>query len=91
MRKLELIYTSQFEKDFRKIQKQHKKLEKLHTIISTLVENKKLETKYRDHILKGNYVGYRECHIEPDWLLIYKTIDTQYLELARTGSHSELF
>ncbi len=91
MNTLELVYTSQFVKDLRKMQKQHKKLDKLHALISQLAEKKTLETKHRDHLLKGNYITYRECHIEPDWLLIYKILDDQYLQFARTGSHSELF
>ena len=86
MTHLELVYTTQFQKDLHKVQKQGKKLEKLHTAINTLAAQKKLEHKHYDHPLKGKYVGYRECHVEPDWLLIYKVIEAQSLRLARRGS-----
>ncbi|MBO4555925.1 MAG: type II toxin-antitoxin system YafQ family toxin [Elusimicrobiales bacterium] len=85
-------YTSQFKKDIKLAQKQNKKTEKLFDVISVLAEGKQLDTKYRDHSLSGIYKGTRECHIEPDWLLIYEIINkVLVLVLYRTGSHSELF
>lgn len=67
-----------------------KDIEKLIDVIDLLIEEKPLPQKYLDHPLTGNYVNRRECHIEPDWLLIYK-IDTPDLILERTGTHSDLF
>ncbi len=58
-------------------------------MIEKLLENQELETKYKDHALTGNWNGYRDCHIEPDWILIYK-ISESYLFLVRSGSHSDL-
>ncbi|EFE15557.1 type II toxin-antitoxin system YafQ family toxin, partial [Enterococcus faecalis] len=69
-----------------------KNLEKLKEVIVLLQEQQTLPLKYKDHELTGNYIGTRECHIEPDWLLIYKIDgDKLILTLARIGSHSELF
>lgn len=88
----ELLMTNKFEKDLKLLKKQGKKIEKLFQVIDTLQSGKELETKYRDHNLIGNYKGYRECHVEPDLLLIYfKDNDKLILTLVRTGSHSELF
>ena len=87
---LEPIRASQFRRDLRKAQRQGKDLELLKTIIQTLAEEKPLEDRYRDHELTGAWRGYRECHVNPDWLLIYK-VDGNELKLARIGSHSELF
>lgn len=72
------------------MKKRGKDFEKLKSIIETLAKGLNLEIKYKDHKLSGNWGGWRECHIAPDWLLIYK-IDKQTLELARTGSHADLF
>lgn len=67
-------------------------MDKLFEVINLLAEGKKLDLKYRDHELSGNYKGTRECHIEPDWLLIYEyQNDVLVLMLYRLGSHSELF
>lgn len=60
-------------------------------VLTALVDDRSLEQKYRDHDLGGDWKGYRECHIKPDLLLIYKKPDTNTLRLARLGSHSELF
>lgn len=87
---MNLHYTSQFKKDYKRISKQNKDLSKLRTVIETLVAGQILEPKYKDHQLSGNWKDHRDCHIEPDWILIYQiTSDDLYLE--RTGSHSELF
>lgn len=89
---LDIYYTSKFKKDYKKIIKQGKKISELEKVLGYLQQQKKLPEKYKDHLLTGNYTGLRECHINPDWLLIYK-IDQEklILALARTGSHSELF
>ena len=88
---MKAIYeTSQFRKDFKKIKKQGKQIEKLKEIVRCLVEGKPLEPPHRDHALIGLLKGSRDCHIEPDWLLIYRT-DDELLYLERTGSHSDIF
>lgn len=88
---LELLFTNQFKKDFKNIRKlPFKDLKIVFDLISRLEKQDKLETKFKDHDLTGNYDGYRECHIKPDLLLIYKANETQ-LFLARIGSHGELF
>ena len=90
--KYELDFTSKFKKDIKLLKKQGKNIEKLYEIINILAYGEELDAKYRDHNLIGNYKGYRECHIEPDWLLIYKVMQNiLILTLSRTGSHSELF
>ena len=83
-------YTKQFAKDVKRIEKRGRSLEKLKGVIKKLVSEERLGAKHRDHKLLGNYKGRRECHIEPDWLLIYKIIDSEII-LERTGSHSDLF
>jgi mRNA interferase YafQ len=82
--------TNAFEKDSKKLQKRGKDLLKLKKIVSFLVQGKTLPQKNKDHKLTGNYLGFRECHIEPDWLLVYQ-IDRNELCLVITGSHSDLF
>jgi mRNA interferase YafQ len=84
------VYTQQFERDIKKAKKRGKNLEKLKIIARTLIESKKLDPLQRDHHLVGNYTGRRECHIEANWLLIYK-IDGERIIFERTGSHSDLF
>lgn len=84
--------TNQFKKDYKKAQKQHKNLDILKTVVNMLANGEQLPEKYRDHLLVGNYKGKHECHLEPDWLLIYEYVDEELiLYLARTGSHSDLF
>ncbi len=84
--------TPTFKKDFKLAQKQGLDLNKLKEIITLLANGEPLPPKNKDHQLKGNYKGHRECHIEPDWLLIYKIQDDMLiLTLVRTGSHSKLF
>ncbi len=87
---LTIRQSSRFKRDIKRIRKRHLDLSKLQAIIRMLVDEKGLDAKYRDHNLSGNWQGYRECHIEPDWLLIYR-VDEKYLELIRTGTHSDLF
>ena len=87
---MNIHYTTQFKKDYKKIKKQNKDFSKLRTVIEKLAAGQYLEPKYHDHQLSGNWKGHRDCHIEPDWILIYRiTVDDLYLE--RTGSHSDLF
>ena len=87
---MNLHFTTQFKKDYKRIKKQNKDLYKLRTVIEKLAAGQLLEPKHHDHQLSGNWKGHRDCHIEPDWILIYRiTVDDLYLE--RTGSHSELF
>ncbi len=82
--------TAQFKRDVKKIKKAGKDAAKLREIIEKIVEGESLDEKHRDHALTGNYRQTRECHIEPDWLLICKQTK-ENLILIRTGSHSELF
>ena len=84
--------TALFKKDFKRAIKQGRKIEFLEKIITSLAMGEELSEKYKDHGLTGNWLGYRECHIQPDWLLIYRIDqDVLVLILARTGSHSHLF
>jgi len=83
-------YTKQFEKDLKKMKKRGKALPKIKKVIRKLVNEERLEAKYKDHKLVGNYKGRRECHIESDWLIIYKLLDDEII-FERTGSHSDLF
>ncbi|HDV5773769.1 type II toxin-antitoxin system mRNA interferase toxin, RelE/StbE family [Legionella erythra] len=91
---LELELATQFKRDLKKITKQGKRRTLLDSIVEQLQKEEPLDPKHKDHNLSGNWDGYRECHITPDWLLIYKTIKDdriQLLRLSRTGSHSDLF
>lgn len=83
-------YTKQFDRDLKRMLKRGKNKEKIKTIIAKLINEQELEPKHRDHQLIGNYEGRRECHIEPDWLLIYK-LEEEAIIFERTGSHSDLF
>jgi mRNA interferase YafQ len=82
--------TSQFKKDVKRLQKRGKDMVLLKDIILRLASNQSLEAKYRDHALVGNYYGTRECHINPDWLLLYR-ISEDDLILIRTGTHADPF
>ena len=83
-------YTTQFERDLRLQQRRGKDIEKLKQLLTTLINEEPLAERYRDHPLKGNFKNRRECHIEPDWLLIYKLNDAEII-FERTGRHSALF
>ena len=87
---LDVRYSTRFKKDFKACVKRGYKMALLQQVIDTLRIPDTLPVKNRDHNLSGNYSGYRECHIEPDWLLIYKQTDTE-LRLDRTGTHADLF
>ncbi|MBV8801615.1 MAG: type II toxin-antitoxin system YafQ family toxin [Gammaproteobacteria bacterium] len=91
MRKI--IQTKQFKKDYKKIAAAGRhSIKEFLTVVTLLAEDKPLLEKHRNHVLSGEWMGYKECHIKPDWLLIYKKLDNdKSVVLARTGSHSELF
>ena len=83
--------TSQYRKDIKRIQKQGLDLSLLNTVLKILLAGKPLPPQYKDHALKGNYIGLRECHIRPDWLLVYSVNNNKLvLTATRTGSHAEL-
>lgn len=90
--KKEIIWISQFKKDYKKMMKRHLDMNLIDDIIRKLANGEELPEANRDHNLSGSWVGHRECHIEPDWLLIYRLDDdVLVLTLTRTGSHSDLF
>nr|WP_311445428.1 type II toxin-antitoxin system YafQ family toxin [Ezakiella coagulans] len=90
--KYKIKFTSRFKKDLQQAKKQGKDIEKLFDVIEKIAKDEALDERYRDHSLVGNYKGTRECHIEPDFLLIYEKIEeVLVLSLVRTGSHSDLF
>jgi mRNA interferase YafQ len=84
------VYTRQFGRDVKRLQKRGKNLEKLKIVIQSLIAGDQLDPIHRDHKLLGNWEGRRECHVESDWLLIYKT-ETESVIFERTGTHSDLF
>lgn len=84
------VYTKQFEKDLKRSRKRGKNLDKFKILAKTLILGETLDPIHRDHKLVGNYIGRRDCHIESDWLLIYK-IDKKQLIFERIGTHSDLF
>lgn len=89
---LSVRFSSKFKKDFKVIIKRGYNISLFEEVLTLLREEKPLPEKYYDHSLKGNFAGHRECHITPDWLLIYKKeSDMITLTLTRTGSHSDLF
>ena len=87
---LQPSYTKQFEKDWKRLQKRGKSKEKLKKVLGLLINEEQLPQTCKDHRLIGNFKGRRECHIEPDWLLIYK-ITESIIIFERTGSHADLF
>lgn len=89
---LELVTTGQFRKDYKRIKKRGYDMSLLEIVIDMLLDEKPLDEHYRDHSLIGNYTGFRECHVLPNWLLIY-AVDKEKLLLivSRTGTHSDLF
>ena len=89
---LQLVTTAKFRKDYKRIKKRGYNLSLLADVIDTLLREEPLSQKYRDHALTGNYIGFRECHIQPDWLLIYSLSESELiLTASRTGTHSDLF
>lgn len=88
----EIVWTSRFKKDYKLAMKRHLNIDLLDDIIRTLSRDESLPEQNKDHALTGDWVGHRECHIQPDWLLIYRIEDdVLVLTLARTGTHSDLF
>ena len=86
------VYSNRFKKDVQLALKRGKRLDKLSTVIELLCTGNPLPGHYKDHPLAGNYSGFRDCHIEPDWIMIYRIENNQLqLLLARTGTHSDLF
>lgn len=84
--------TTQFKKDYKRAMKRGLKIELLEKVVELLAMGEALPKKNRDHELSGNWIGHRECHIQPDWLLVYRVEDdVLVLTLARTGTHSDLF
>jgi mRNA interferase YafQ len=83
-------FTRQFEKDLRRMEKRGKNLQKIKEVMGLLIAEAQLSERQRDHPLIGNYKNRRECHIEPNWLLIYK-LDEKGIIFERTGTHSDLF
>ena len=90
---LKIDFTSRFKRDYKNIKKQvFFNKEEFDNVVDKLARQIPLDPKYNDHELSGNYAGHRECHIKPDWLLIYKVKDDILtLTLIRTGTHSDLF
>jgi len=84
------IRSSQFKRDVKRLQKRGKDMTKLRDLLGLLIEQAPLPESYQDHPLRGNWNGYRDAHIEPDWLLLYR-VDGDELYLTRTGSHADLF
>jgi len=91
MNKYILDYTTTFKKDYKRAKKRGYNMDLLTEIVNTLQKGECLPQKNKDHSLTGNWAGYRECHITPDWLLVYQIVeDKLILLLTRTGSHSDL-
>ncbi len=83
-------YTNQFEKDVNRMQRRGKDIQRMKAVILDLIAEKQLDRQFRDHVLVGDYKGRRECHIEPNWLLVYKVADNEII-FERTGTHPDLF
>lgn len=89
---LKIRYTNRFKKDYKIIVKRGYDIKLLEEVLSILCSEQNLPQKHLDHTLIGDYAGHRECHITPDWLLIYKIErDIATLSVTRTGTHSDLF
>jgi len=84
------FYSNRFDKDLKRMLKRGKDAGKIKGVIRKLINEERLDERHRDHPLRGNYKGCRDCHIEPDWLLIYR-IDGNQIQFLRTGTHSDLF
>jgi len=82
--------TTQFKKDVKRAEKRGKDLTELKAVLDLLIEGKPLPPEYKDHPLRGNFAGSRDCHIQPDWILIYTIVET-HVRFERTGTHSDLF
>ncbi len=92
MTKYQVKTTTHFKKDYKLAMRRGRKMNLLKEVITLLAMGNPLPEKYKDHALAGNWSGHRECHIQPDWLLVYRIEDDiLILTLSRTGSHSDLF
>lgn len=85
-----IIHTSQFKRDFKKLRLNAEDESRFLEIMDALIEGRPLEARYRDHLLTGNWLGCRECHLKPDLLLVY-IVEADVVKLMRIGSHSKLF
>ena len=89
---LDVVLSNRFKKELKLAAKRGYNLDLLENVVDTLARGEKLTEKFRDHELIGNYAGFRECHIQPDWLLVYRIENSELiLFLSRTGTHSDLF
>ena len=89
--KYQLDYTTAFSRDLKRIKKRGYDIGKLEKVVNVLQAGESLDAKYKDHALTGNWGGFRECHVQPDWLLVYRVYeDRLLLVLTRTGTHSDL-
>lgn len=84
------VWSGRFKRDVRRAEKRGKNMDKLKAVLSLLIEQTTLPASYKDHALRGDWKGFRDLHIEPDWLLLYRIGDNE-LQLARTGTHADLF
>ncbi len=87
---LALLTTTAFERDLRRVRKQGRDLDKMEAIVNMLQARKELPVRCHPHPLRGDWAGHWDCHVEPDWLLLYRVTEAELI-LVRTGSHSELF
>lgn len=88
----DIVWTSQFKRDYKLAMKRNKDMSLIDDCIRKLAAREELPPKFRDHDLSGNWAGHRECHVQADWLLVYRIEDDDLiLVLARTGAHSDLF
>lgn len=89
---LDIVLSNQFKKDLKLILIRGYNIELMNEVVDKLASEEALDERYRDHALTGNYIGFRECHIKPNWLLIYRIDNNElFLFLSRTGTHSDLF
>lgn len=90
--KYKIVQTGKFRKDLKLVKRRGYDLSLLETVVDTLAAGEELPPRNQDHAVKGNYVNCRECHITPDWLLVYEIVEEElFLYLTRTGTHSDLF
>lgn len=89
---LDIVLSNRFRKDLKLMSRRGVDLALLENVVDRLANRETLDEKYCDHALTGDYAGFRECHIKPDWLLVYRINENElYLFLSRTGTHSDLF
>ena len=87
---LALVPSTRFRKDVKRAEKRGKDMAKLRAVLTLLAQEQSLPAEYKDHALRGDWIGFRDLHIEPDWLLLYR-VENDEVQLARTGTHSDLF